>query len=94
MVELKVVSSGKKIRLSPHQAGFHLKHAAMGCPTFILVEYHPPPSSGEKPQILLYEGKSAADIVDHGIDAKSALRGCMSLETWSEVYRVLSKAVE
>lgn len=93
-VELKVVTSGRKVRLSPHQVGFHLKHAAMGCPTFILVEYHPPKSSGKKPQILSYEGKMVEDILTHGIDAKTALTADLSPSGWSEVFLLFCQALK
>ena len=46
MVELKVVKSGKKVKFSPHQIAFQIKHAAMGVPAFVLVQYHPPRVTG------------------------------------------------
>jgi hypothetical protein len=38
MIELKVVK-GRKLAISPHQVAFHLKHADMKAPTFILVQF-------------------------------------------------------
>ena len=89
LVELKVVTSGRKVKLSPHQVAFHLKHAHMGCPTFVLVEYHPPASLGKKPQILLYEGKMVEDILGQGIDAKNALATDLTPSGWNRVFEVL-----
>lgn len=94
LVELKVVTSGKKVRLSPHQVGFHLKHAAMCCPTFVLVEYHPPKSSGKACQILVYEGKTAEDILALGVDAKTALRADLTPQNWNKVFDVFCQALK
>lgn len=93
-VELKVVTSGRKVRLSPHQVAFHVKHADMGCPTFILVEYHPPEGSGKKPQILAYEGKTAEDILALGIDAKNALAADLTPSGWNRVFELFCQAVK
>jgi hypothetical protein len=68
MVELKVVKTGKKVRLSPHQVAFHVKHASIGCPTYILVEYNRHVSTGEKSQILLYEGSQAVELFERGVN--------------------------
>ena len=89
LIELKVVTSGRRIRLSPHQVAFHLKHAHIGAPTFFLVEYHPPASSAKKPQILLYEGKMAEDILTHGVDTKTALTADLTPYGWNRVFEVL-----
>lgn len=69
MVELKVVKKGRKVAISPHQVAFHMKHSDMRCPTFILVEYHPPGTvTAKKADMLLYEGKQAADLAMVGLD--------------------------
>lgn len=94
LVELKVVTSGKKVKLSPHQVSFHLKHALMGCPTFVLVEYHPPKTSGKKPQILLYEGKMVEDIVTLGVEAKTALAADLTPQCWDNVFNVFCQALK
>lgn len=93
-VELKVVTSGRKVKLSAHQVGFHLKHAHLGCPTFILVEYHPPKSSGKKPQILAYEGRMAQEVQALGIDAKTALTADLSHSGWDEVFSLFCQALK
>lgn len=69
MVELKVVSKGKKVRISPHQIAFHLKHADLECPTYILVEHNKHVSTGQKSELLLYEGWQAEDLLMLGVDA-------------------------
>jgi hypothetical protein len=94
MVELKVVSKGLQVRLSPHQIAFHLKHAMLGCPTFIVVEYHPPPNASKKPQILVYEGKTAKDICTYGVKAKTALTADLSPQCWNDVFDLFSAAVQ
>ncbi len=71
MVELKVVKRGRKVALSPHQVAFHLAHAQMRVPTFILVQYFPPGVTvGSKSELLLYEGKQAEQLLHQGIDAE------------------------
>lgn len=59
MIELKV-ATGKKVKVSPHQASFHVKHASLKCPCFILVE-----SNGD---LLLYTGAQAAELMEKGIE--------------------------
>jgi len=81
MMELKVVKSGKKIRISPHQIAFHLKHADIGVPTFILVEYKPG-VPGKIPEILLYAGSQAEEIARLGIEAEPLARWPTRLVQW------------
>ena len=71
-LELKV-ASGKKVRLSPHQIAFHVKHPKN---TFILVEY--------KDKHLLFEGRHALALVDSGLSSSleplaCSLSDCISL---------------
>lgn len=93
MIELKVVTRGKKIKLSPHQVSFHLKHASLGCPTFVLVEYWPPPTSTEKRQIVLYAGKDSEGILTHGIDQKPLRRAVMDAEGWLAILGALRETI-
>jgi hypothetical protein len=67
MVELKVVKKGLKVNLSPHQVAFHIKHAELGCPSFVLVEYHPPNASRVNSFLQLYEGSQAGDLLARGV---------------------------
>lgn len=89
MIELKVVMRGKKVKLSPHQVSFHLKHASLGCPTFILVEYWPPPTSTEKRQIALYAGKDSEGILAYGINQKPLKRAVMDSQGWLAILGAL-----
>ena len=66
-VELKV-ASGNKVRLSPHQIAFHVKHPKN---TFILVEH--------KNKHLLFEGHQSLALVDSGLSSSLAPVAC-SLE--------------
>ena len=69
MLELKVVKRGRQVALSPHQVSFHMAHAELGCPTFILVQYHPPgTTSVAKAELMLYRGSQAAALLRDGID--------------------------
>ena len=57
-VELKVTSSNK-IRFSPHQISFHVKH---NLNTFILVACSP-----DKGRVRLYPGSRILELVDSGL---------------------------
>ena len=57
-VELKVTSSNK-IRFSPHQISFHVKH---NLNTFILVACSP-----DKGKVRLYPGAGRLELVDSGL---------------------------
>jgi hypothetical protein len=67
-VELKVVTRGRKVPMRPHQVSFHMRHAANGNDTFVLVEYRPPRDSKKEPRLMLYRGDQAADLMLHGLD--------------------------
>ena len=56
-VELKV-AKGNKVRLSPHQIAFHVKHPKN---TFILVEH--------KDKHLLFEGRHALALADSDLSS-------------------------
>lgn len=71
LLELKVVKKGKKVALSPHQIAFHAKHADLDCPTFILVQYHPPGTTHiHKTELLLYRGDQAIELAQRGVDTE------------------------
>ena len=71
MLELKVVKRGRKVQLSPHQIAFHLAHAKLQVPTFILVQYHPPGVAHARgASWLLYEGEQAQDLYERGINVE------------------------
>lgn len=83
MVELKVVKKGRKVAISPHQVSFHYKHAEIGAPTFILVQYHPAgTASATKAELLLYRGAQIMDVHHLGIDAVPLARWPLSHVLW------------
>ena len=57
-IELKVVKSGYKIRLSPHQISFHIRHPIN---TFILVK------DVKKKRLCMYLGSQIYDLVENGL---------------------------
>lgn len=83
MVELKVVKGGRKIRLSPHQISFHVRHAEYNVPTFILVQYQPAGTvSATKAELLLFRGAQIMDVHQLGIDAIPLDRWPLSHVLW------------
>ena len=71
-VELKVTSSNK-IRFSPHQISFHVKH---NLNTFILVACSP-----DKGKVRLYPGAGILKLVDSGLKLEPlsvGLEACVS----------------
>ena len=91
MVELKVVRRGRKVALSPHQVAFHIKHASLNCPTFVLVEYHPPGTmAARKAELLLYRGEQAIELVNIGIDATPLDRWNYASPMWGRLRQHLA----
>ena len=69
MLELKVVKRGRKVNLSPHQVAFHLKHADLRCPTYVLVQYYPPQAvTVARSELLLYAGDQVLELSKLGIE--------------------------
>ena len=60
-VELKVVKSGNKIRFSPHQISFHVRHPIN---TFILVD------DPTRARVCLYVGNQINDLIENGLKIK------------------------
>ena len=60
-VELKVVKSGNKIRFSPHQISFHVRHPTN---TFILVD------DPTRARVCLYVGNQINELVENGLKIK------------------------
>jgi hypothetical protein len=85
MVELKVVKRGRKVNLSPHQVAFHIKHADLNCPTYILVQYHPAGTThASKSELLLY-----CDLVNFGVDTPALARWPWTGISWAELRKHL-----
>jgi hypothetical protein len=90
MVELKVVKRGRKVNLSPHQVAFHIKHADLRCPTYILVQYQPAGTAhAKKSELLLYAGEQAIDLVNLGIDTPAMARWPWTAVSWAELRNFL-----
>ena len=74
-VELKV-TSGNKIRFSPHQISFHVKH---NLNTFILVACSPDPQL-----VRLYPGSRILELVDLGVKLEPLAVGLEPCVGWFE----------
>jgi hypothetical protein len=88
MVELKVVKRGFKVNLSPHQVAFHLKHADMHCPTFIVVQYSPAGKTAAG-ELLVYSGDQVMDVHKLGVKAEPLARWPWLGVQWQMVKQVL-----
>ena len=76
-VELKVTKTNK-IRLSPHQKAFHIKHPNN---TFILIKA----LTGSRKGVKLYEGKNLMELDACGLKLeplRQDLKACCSYLTW------------
>ena len=62
-IELKI-ANGSKVRLSPHQISFHIRHPKN---TFILVK--------TKADCYLYPGNKVRDLFENGLSVKPIARG-------------------
>ena len=71
-IELKVTKS-KKVRFSPHQIAFHMRHPEN---TFILVKSLAPRDK-KLDEIFLYEGKDILELVARGLSLEPC---CSSLD--------------
>ena len=90
MVELKVVKRGRKVNLSPHQVAFHIKHADLRCPTYILVQHQPAGTThASKSELLLYFGEQAIDLVTLGVDTPALARWPWTAISWAELRKNL-----
>ena len=69
-VELKVVK-GRKVRFSPHQISFHIRHPLN---TFILVKKLAPRDS-KLDEIFLYEGKDIQELAACGLSLAACCSG-------------------
>jgi len=74
-VELKV-TKGNKIRFSPHQISFHMKH---NLNTFILVACSPDPQL-----VRLYPGARILELVDLGVKLEPLACGLEPCVGWFE----------
>jgi len=90
MVELKVVKRGRKVNLSPHQVAFHINHADLRCPTYILVQHQPAGTAhASKSELLLFCGEQAIDLATLGVDTPALARWPWTGVSWSELRKHL-----
>ena len=84
MLENKVCPLGaKKVKLSPHQVAFHIKHSIARAPTFIMVQHQ---LRTEKYKSLsLYAGHQAIDLLEKGILVDPLLRYPYNCIDWQEI---------
>lgn len=61
MIELKVVRSGFKVGMRPHQVAFAVRHASKGRPCFVLVKDEP------RQRVCLYSAADAEKLVLDGL---------------------------
>lgn len=90
MLELKVVKKGRKVALSPHQVAFHIKHADLRCPTYILVQHFAKGSPlTSKSEILLFCGEQAIDLAARGVDTPALARWPWTQISWADLRKHL-----
>lgn len=89
MVELKVVQSGLKVKLRPHQIAFLTRHAAKGRPCFVLVLR----AGGAvlKPErVSLYHGRDAVALAADGLRLQPVMSWPSRGMNWVELKEKLS----
>jgi hypothetical protein len=90
MLELKVVKKGRKVLLSPHQVAFHIKHADLRCPTYILVQHFAKGSPlTNKSELLLFCGEQAIDLAARGVDTPALARWPWTQIAWADLRKHL-----
>jgi hypothetical protein len=67
MLEVKVLLRGFKVLISPHQVAFHVKHARINCPVFVLIKKYVKTGPHGNGEIFLYRGADAASLQEIGI---------------------------
>ena len=77
-LELKVVRSGNKIKFSPHQISFHIRHPIS---TYILVD------DAVRGRVCLYSGSEIDNLVKNGLKTKP------EAETFEDCKAILEKLI-
>jgi hypothetical protein len=88
-LDLKVVQSGLKVKLRPHQIAFLTRHAAKGRPCFVLVLR----AGGAvlKPErVLLYHGRDAVALAEKGLRLPPLAEWPTRGMDWAELKEKLS----
>jgi hypothetical protein len=72
LVELKVVRSGAKVRLSPHQVAFADRAARAGVPAYLLVQHWPKEvfRAGDS-KVYVYRAEQIVDVAKRGIEVQA-----------------------
>ena len=73
-VELKI-ANGNKVRLSPHQIAFHVRHPMS---TFILVK------DVKKSRLCMYVGRQVKELVACGLSLEPVACGLVECRLWLE----------
>ena len=92
MIEAKYVPEGsKKIKISPHQASFHLKHADLKCPTFFAVLQK---QKGVRyNRVMLFRGNQVEELLTIGVEAKPLFEFHTNFPQWFQFReKLLEKA--
>jgi hypothetical protein len=75
MVSVKITRTGL-VHLTPEEVSFHLRMTEMGCPSFILVQTHPPGTTKTSlASLRLYVGSQVEDLYYRGT-------GVAGLDEW------------
>lgn len=84
MLENKVCPLGtKKVKLSPHQVAFHVKHSMSKAPTFIMVQHQL--RTDKYKSLSLYAGYQAIELLEKGILVDPLLRYPYNAIDWNEI---------
>lgn len=84
MLENKVCPLGsKKIKLSPHQVAFHVKHSLTHAPTFIMVQHQL--RTDKYKSLSLYAGYQAMELLEKGILVDPLVRYPYNSIDWNEI---------
>jgi len=92
MIEAKYVPEGsKKIKISAHQASFHLKHAGLKCPTFFAVMQK---QKGVRyNRVMLFRGNQVEELLTIGVEAKPLFEFYSNFPQWFQFReKLLEKA--
>lgn len=88
MVELKVVQSGYKLGLRPHQIAFLLRNSSHNRPCFVLVLWKA--SSSRAETICLFSGADAVALADQGLRIDPIKAWPFKNMPWKELENILS----
>jgi len=79
-LEVKLVRSGLKVSLSPHQVSWHARAAEMNCSASIIVASLE--SAGRPAALSLYRAPQVMDLAAHGLRVEPAGRWPLKHVPW------------